>query len=79
MRGQARDPGFHVIADEKIGLGDSVEQKSYANRQAMALRGEKPWLGTADVGGYGNLGGYGKRRRVTPQRTRRALSSRPAL
>jgi hypothetical protein len=53
----------------EIGFGDSVEQKSYANRQAMALRDEKPWLGTADLGGYGNLGGYGKRRRVTPQRT----------
>jgi hypothetical protein len=29
-----------VIAGE-IGFGDFVEQKSYANRQAMALRGEK--------------------------------------
>ena len=46
----------------KIGFGDSVEQKSYANRQAMALRGEKPWLGTADLGGYGNLGGCGKKK-----------------
>jgi hypothetical protein len=53
----------------EIGFGDSVEQKSYAKRQAMALRDEKPWLGTADFGGYGNLGDYGKRRRVTPQRT----------
>ena len=55
----------------KIGFGDFVEQKSYANRQAMALRGEKPWLETADLGGYGNLGGYGKgkRRRVTSHRT----------
>jgi hypothetical protein len=31
----------------KIGFRYSAEQKSYANRQAMDLRGEKPGLETA--------------------------------
>jgi hypothetical protein len=50
----------------KIGFGDSVEQKSYANRQAMALHGEKPWLEAADLGGYG----WGGRRRVLDPRSK---------
>jgi hypothetical protein len=49
----------------KIGFGDSVEQKSYANRQAMALRGEKPWLEPPILAGQGWTLGCGLQRRVT--------------